>query len=389
MGAKTRLTCPNCNQKSSTSAELKAGTKVRCPACHQSFAYVPETEDILLAEIEAEPAALKKSLGSGVKAPDKAGPIRQVQPPSAPPVQVVNVNVPAPRKGNPLAIAALVLGIIAALLCWIPWLGLFSIPVALLGLVLGLIGLALAVIGRRSGLAASIVGAGISLGSIALAVLITVRASKAFTDSWEKTQKEQRAVAKAVDDRGHPVVAQPKTEPTEVGIPQPSPIEKGQDVPAAKSSEEWVTAPTPAKLGDVIVKVSTVKIDRVPLKGITGEGQSQEPLLMVSLEISNTNPNRKIDYKSWAGEQISFGRDFASLKDNNGNSYKRISFGFSERVIGRSDSDSIYPEKALGDILVFEIPLKTAEALHLELPAPNVGEKGFFRIRIPASMIGQ
>jgi hypothetical protein len=105
------------------------------------------------------------------------------------------------------------------------------------------------------------------------------------------------------------------------------------------------------------------------------------------LEITNSNRNRKIDYRSWAGSDSSFERDFATLKDNNGNSYERISLGILDLPIGRSRADSIYPEKALKDILVFEIPLKRAAALDLELPASNVEEKGFFRIRIPASLI--
>ena len=330
MGAKTRLTCPHCHRKISTAHELKEGAKVRCPGCQQGFTYVPETEDIALAEFEVSPPKHKAPLESGALSPAMAVPLHQVQPPSVPSVHVVNVNVPATRKANSLAVAALVLGIIAALICWIPFLGLLSIPVGLLGIVLGLIGLALVLIGRRSGLAASLVGTGISLGPIVLAVLITGSTSKVISDSMEKSLKEQRAVAKAVHNLGGKAAVHPKTEPTEVAIPQPSPIEKGQLTPAAKAPEEWVTAPTSARLGDVVVRVGSVRIGRVPLKGIQGEGQSEEPLLMVNLEITNTNPNRKIDYQTWAGGQVSFERDFATLKDNNGNNYKRTSFGFSE-----------------------------------------------------------
>jgi hypothetical protein len=381
MGAKTRLICPHCHRKISTTHELKVGAKVRCPGCQQGFTYAPEPEEIALADIEVLPPTRKAPLESGAISPGVAMPLHQVQPPPGSPVHVINVNVPSTRKGNPVAIAALVLGIIAALICWIPFLGLFSIPVGLLGIVLGLIGLALVLIGRRSGLAASLVGTGISLGSIVLAVLITGSTSKVISESVEKSVREKRAVAK-------PVLAfHPKGNPTEVAIPPPSPVDKGQVTPEPERPEEWVTAPTPAKLGDVILNVRSVKIDRVTLKGIRGEGQSEEPLLMVNLEITNINPNRKIDYLTWAGRDVSFERDYATLKDNNGNSYKRTSFGGFNKPLGRSESDSIYPEKALGDILVFEIPLKTAQALDLELPASNVGEKGFFRIRIPAAMI--
>lgn len=390
MAAKTRLTCPKCNRKSSTPSEMKEGTKVRCPSCQEVFKYVPEVEAIDLAEIaeiEVLPPTGTGRLKPNVVRAEIVPPPVPVQPTPVHSVQMVNVNLPATRKGNSLAVAVLVLGIIAALICWVPFLGLLAIPVALLGAFLGFIGLAIALIGRRSGLSSSLVGTAISLGSIVLSIVITGKTSKSIADAMEKSSREERAVAKAVDNPGQPVAIPTKTKPNGAAEPQRSPVQNGEGIPAIKGREEWVTAPTPAKLGDVIVIVRTAKIDRVPLKVIQGEGQSEEPMLMVNLEITNTNPNRKIDYKSWAGQSISFQRDFATLKDNNGNNYKRISFGLSERPIGRSDSDSIYPEKALGDVLVFEMPLKTAETLDLELPAANVGEKGSFRIRIPAAMI--
>jgi hypothetical protein len=300
---------------------------------------------------------------------------------------VVHVSVSEPRKGNALAISALVLGIIAALISWIPFLGLLSVPVGLLGMLLGLIGLAIALIGRRSGLAASLVGTGISLGSIVLCALITGRTAQEISESIEKQRRETGPVAKPVVELGDRVTGQPKTEPTKLAIPQPSSIEKVTDTPTVKSLEEWVTAPTPARLGDVIIKVLSVKVAQVALKGTTGEGQSSEPQLIVNLEMSNTNLNRKIDYQTWAGNRVSFERDFATLQDNNGNSYKRISFGIFDQPIGRVMSESIYPEKVVTDVLVFEIPLKSADYLNLELPASNVGEQGFFRIRIPTSLI--
>jgi hypothetical protein len=141
------------------------------------------------------------------------------------------------------------------------------------------------------------------------------------------------------------------------------------------------------RLGDVIVQVLSVRIGNVALKVSTGEGESTEPLLAMNLEISNTNPNRKIDYVTWAGQDFSLNRDFGTLTDNNANSYKRIGFGIFNRPVGRADSNSIYPGKPLTDVLIFEAPLKTTDFLSIELCASNVGEKGLFRIRIPASMI--
>ena len=78
-----------------------------------------------------------------------------------------------------------------------------------------------------------------------------------------------------------------------------------------------------------------------------------------------------------------------TLRDNFGNSYARWSFSYGSGPVGRIESGSIYPGKAVTDIVVFEVPVNKVEYLDLELPAKNGGGDGMFRIRIPASMIDQ
>jgi hypothetical protein len=126
----------------------------------------------------------------------------------------------------------------------------------------------------------------------------------------------------------------------------------------------------------------------VPLETITGNSRSKDNLLMVKLELLNTNPNKKVEYHSWSGKDISFDRDFATLRDNFDNSYKRISFGLGSHPVGAVErSESIYPNKSVTDVLVFELPLETIEYLRLELPAKNFGGTGMLRLQIPRSMI--
>ena len=74
--------------------------------------------------------------------------------------------------------------------------------------------------------------------------------------------------------------------------------------------EELVVAPTPAKLGDVVVVVLSVKVSKVALKGLGVPRENPPmPLLIVNLGIGTTNPNRKIDYQTWAGRDISIERE--------------------------------------------------------------------------------
>ena len=75
-----------------------------------------------------------------------------------------------------------------------------------------------------------------------------------------------------------------------------------------KQLETMMAQKALARLGDVEVKVVSAKVAPVALSGPTGEGQSKEPQLILTLEVSNTNQNRKIDYRTWAGADMSFER---------------------------------------------------------------------------------
>src|SRR5271166_1020028 len=232
MGASTRLTCPHCNRKSSTAHELKEGTKVRCPGCHRVFDYVPQDVAFEFPEIGVMSPTDKGSFDLEVaKTESVSSPPQRVQRPPVPPVQaasvqVVHVNVPAPRKGNSIASAALVLGITAALICWVPFLGLLSIPAGLLGLLLGLIGLLLAVLGRRPGLASSLVGTTMSIGAIALSFAITGSVSKSISDSLEKKRNEDQKAARPLLENAPLAAASPTADPTKVVSPQNEPVKK-------------------------------------------------------------------------------------------------------------------------------------------------------------------
>ncbi len=226
MGATTRLKCPHCNRKSSTPQQLGAGTKVRCPACHEVFNYVPESDVAELTEFEPLPSPTTGPLRPEVLKPGMAPPQQPVQPPRGLVGQVIRVSVRAPRKGNAVAVAALVLGIIAALICWVPFLGLLCLPVGLLGMLLGFIGFALALVGRRSGFSSSLVGTGTSLASIVLALLITGRTASVISESLEKQSKEERTVATPIVDSHDEVSPRPRTESSKVAATQPPPIKK-------------------------------------------------------------------------------------------------------------------------------------------------------------------
>ncbi len=164
--------------------------------------------------------------------------------------------------------------------------------------------------------------------------------------------------------------------------------------PAPASVESWLSPDQPAQLGNVQVRVVGVTLGRVsvrerhPFPGQENERrQSNEALLSVVILVSNLDANRKLDFKTLAGSHFSFTGDSALLKDNFGNRYRGIDFGFSSLPEFRTEEESIYPGRLVRDQLVFEAPVANATHLDLEIPGKNVGEEGFFRFRIPVEAV--
>jgi hypothetical protein len=94
-----------------------------------------------------------------------------------------NVSVEIKRGVSPLGIASLVLGIMGCLICWIPILGLFAIPVALIGLVLAFIGVVMAAINKKTGFVFSISGGIVCILSVCIALVTTGAVTKLYSDS--------------------------------------------------------------------------------------------------------------------------------------------------------------------------------------------------------------
>jgi hypothetical protein len=159
----------------------------------------------------------------------------------------------------------------------------------------------------------------------------------------------------------------------------------------AEAEAEAARKAAEVKHGDLQVRIAKASIGKVPLKDIfVGATKSKDALLMVRLELLNTNPTKKVEYHTWSGRSISFERDYATLKDNFGNSYRRIGFGLGTYPVGAVERfESIYPNKPVTEVLVFEVPLDTATYLDLELPATNIGSTGMIRFRIPMKSVSR
>jgi hypothetical protein len=298
------------------------------------------------------------------------------------------VNVRMPRRGSSLGIASLVLGILAFLICWVPFVNLVGVPLSGLGLVLGLIGVLVAFTRKGASIGFPIAGVAVCGLSLFIAIAFTGALVGAVTGA-----ANQIAADRALRERTNQAVvalepsstlAKNSASPTLNGRISRSGAARAED----GAVEQWAAADKPVRQGDVEVKVVSVRDGRVStVERITGEkGASKDSLLSITIEISNLSETKKVDYLTWSEQAFAL-RSGATIVDNFGNPYKLVNFGFGTDVVGSTRGDSIYPGKSIQDTIVFEEPVAKAEYLNLELPADRFGGTGKLRIRIPASMV--
>jgi hypothetical protein len=86
--------------------------------------------------------------------------------------------VPAVAKRTGLAVAALVVALVSAAICWLPFVGAIT---ALVGLILGISAWVSARAGRRGGQGMAIAATFVGLGALLMSVLLTVLLTSFFS----------------------------------------------------------------------------------------------------------------------------------------------------------------------------------------------------------------
>jgi len=244
-----------------------------------------------------------------------------------------------------------------------------------LGAIFGVVGIIVSATGRRSGIGMPVAGASVCVVAIIIAILSTGGAAVAIDQS---VKEMERSLDEATKEMAEEEAGQ-REQPTAPGN------EAGGKAPAERP---WPSAKVPLRHGDVQVRIVSVNIGKVEIQDLIRDGTSisKDSLLSIKVEVRNLSETKKLGYRTWAGRDLSFGKDFATLEDNFGNSYKRVTFGM-DQPKGRVMSESLYPGKPLTDVLVFETPIEKAQYLRLELPAGNVDGEGVLRFQIPMTMI--
>jgi hypothetical protein len=115
------------------------------------------------------------------------------------PIQVI-LNQEGSKSANGLGVAAVVLGVLAILICWIPLVNLLAIPLIFLGGLLALVGLMVALANKKSGPGWPITGIG--LNAFAFVVMLVVNAvlgAAVATAAKEAAAVEEARVRTAVE----------------------------------------------------------------------------------------------------------------------------------------------------------------------------------------------
>ncbi len=185
----------------------------------------------------------------------------------------------------------------------------------------------------------------------------------------------------------------PASPPAKPEVP-PSPAPGGKPIalaaksaakpPAAqKGDTHWVNAKeSAATLGDIRVRINSAVLGRPKDWVIPPRIGKSTQFLILTIELSNSTKNRKIDHTGWA-VRTAAGMG-VKLTDEVPNHY-----ALKAGAIGQGGSEPIYPGQSVEDKLIFERPIDAAKVLRLQLPAAAFGGKGTVQFEIPKEMIVQ
>jgi|GEM_PF-1119015 len=404
--------CEHCQKKFKLKDEI-AGKRIRCPQCNEIIsipkspeATIPRSAKVvrprppaLIPELTfdefsanySEPQLPTRTKQTTVQIGDPyQKPVVHIQPTSN-----IQVNVSHSNAANSLGISSLVLGLLSFVICWMPGIGQI---ISGLGLLLGIGGLILAVVRGGSGIGYAISGSvlnGLTLlaGILVLSVMgataetLSQIGDANTTGNIPQAVPLQTASENKVEDTIKPDAVQDSA--VEIAGDTPMVQPEVQDQPQIKTeASEWHSAKESLQLGDIRLTLSKVVRGHVPLsERIGNDTVSEDSLLTIYIELTNTSKSRKIQYTSWMSQQASLLDIDAELTDNFENDYRKVRFGFSSSVKDISTESSIYPGKRIKDAIVFELPVEGIEFLRLKLSAKGIGEDGEFRFQIPSDII--
>lgn len=344
--AAIRFHCPKCRKHFEVGGKY-AGRRINCPFCGVMIRIPGVAAPVAVvrqaaAPVASEPRSAPRPQQVAVREPP-------VEPESTPPAHDFAPLLP-PKKPDYVGIAAVSFGSLGLVLFERPTLG---VPLAVIGLLLGM-GALVAALRRGENKPFFALGGG---AASLLGLLLGIGAAFGLLPGFGGGEEKVRAAAVAK---------------LEEHLKQERVKETWKDAPHASVSVE--SEP------DITVEVTKTTIAPVAFTRLGEKETSPESYLQIEIGVTNRSASRKIEFTGWS-EVFQ-----PMLKDDLENGYKKIELGSNARVEGQSETVSIYPQKRVIDVLLFEPPVEGAHELYLELPAGNFGAAGNLRFKIPRSM---
>ena len=128
------------------------------------------------------------------------------------------------------------------------------------------------------------------------------------------------------------------------------------------------------------VGVFRPRVARFPLGSDGQSGLSKDELFSVVVGLQSQDHGKKFDYVTWRGSPHS-----ARLVDDLGNKYPLVKLP-TVYPAGSVVRETVYSDKQVLDVLIFERPVPAAKYLDLDLPAP-FDPMQTFQFRIKAAEI--
>lgn len=140
-------------------------------------------------------------------------------------------------------------------------------------------------------------------------------------------------------------------------------------------------------IGGVELSLQAPQVGRIAGTHLGQPGKSEDEHFSVKVRLHNRDTTGKREYTSW-NFQRAFGSN-ATLTDDLGNLYKLVRFEMFSEVVGQIKRASLYDDKPVSDLLIFQRPIPRAKVLILELPLTRCGGEGAVKFHIPAEKIGR
>ncbi len=344
-----KFECPYCGNgiKVNDSAAGKSG---KCNQCGEKVR-VPEATQIIRNTPEI---VRSQEVPSHYQNPQ---PVPYQQPPQiASPNVSVNIQQES-RAANSMGIASVILGVLAFLLCWIPFVNILAFILGSISALLAVIGLFLGISRKGSGIGYSIAGGALSAIALFFSVgfFLALFGSAAAVSQAVDAANQERIKRQAMGNA--PAVVAEGNEPK-----QAAPAIMNQE---NKPADKWVGTGLVATAGDVTVEIMGTDINTVQFLDFRGEveGTSKEEFLLVKLKITNNSDVKKHGYTPW--ESGRFGKE-PILVDEYGNDYTARSPSL-QRIAGQVRFEDIYPGKSVEDLYVFDRPVDKASKFKMNL----------------------